>query len=125
MKAIAMALAMTCAMVLVGELALAQTLGDPTRPPAGFNLAVSGAKPADGPPSALVLESVLIHPDARSAIISGERVALGQKIRGLRLVRVEGAEVLLLGGGEQRRLKLYPGVQKKPAAARDRMPPGG
>jgi len=76
MKAIAMALAMTCAMVLVGELALAQTLGDPTRPPAGFNLAVSGAKPADGPPSALVLESVLIHPDARSAIISGERVAL-------------------------------------------------
>jgi hypothetical protein len=120
-----MALAMTCAMVLVGELALAQTLGDPTRPPAGFNLAVSGAKAADGPPSALVLESVLIHPDARSAIISGERVALGQKIRGLRLVRVEGAEVLLLGGGEQRRLKLYPGVQKKPAAARDRMPPGG
>ena len=125
MKRLALVVKMTCAMLLAGKLAVAQTLGDPTRPPAGFNLAVSGAKPADSPPTALVLESVLIHPDARSAIISGERVALGQKIRGLRLVRVEGAEVLLLGGGEQRRLKLYPGVQKKPAAARDRAPPDG
>jgi MSHA biogenesis protein MshK len=125
MKPIAPALRMTCVLLLSADLAVAQTLADPTRPPAGFNLAVSGARPADNPPSALVLESVLIHPDARSAIISGERVALGQKIRGLRVVRIEGAEVLLLGGGERRTLKLYPGVQKKPAAARDRVPAGG
>src|SRR5689334_14917903 len=125
MKRFALTLEMTCALFLAADIAVAQNLGDPTRPPAGFNLAVSGAKPADGPPSVLVLESVLIHPDQRSAIISGERVTLGQKIRGLRVVRIEGAQVLLLGGGEQRTLKLYPGVQKKPSAARDRAAAGG
>ena len=102
----------------------AQGLADPTRPPAGFNLAVSGAKPAETV-APLVLESVLIHPDARSAIISGERLTLGQKIRGLRLVRIGDTEVVLLDGGERRTLKLYPGVQRKPASALDRSASGG
>ena len=60
---------------------------------------------------------MLIYPDSRSAIISGERLTLGQKIRGLRLVRIGETEVVLLDGGERRTLKLFPGVQKKPTSA--------
>lgn len=103
----------------------AQALLDPTRPPSGFNLAVSGVNPAVVAVAPLVLESVLIHPDVRSAIISGERLTLGQKIRGLRLIRIGETEVVLLEGGERRTLKLYPGVQKKPAAAVGRSQSGG
>jgi hypothetical protein len=58
--------------------AQAQALADPTRPPSGFNLAASGVNPAVVAIAPLVLESVLIHPDARLAIISGERLLLGQ-----------------------------------------------
>ena len=86
---------------------------------------MSGVNPAVVAVAPLVLESVLIHPDVRSAIISGERLTLGQKIRGLRLVRIGETEVVLLEGGERRTLKLYPGVQKKPAAAAGRSQSGG
>jgi hypothetical protein len=63
----------------------------------------------------LVLQSVLIHPDMRSAIISGEHVMLGQKVRGQRLVKVAETEVVLLNGAERRTLRLFPGVEKRPA----------
>ena len=117
-------LGLVCAVSLAAVAVRAEGLIDPTRPPAGFNLAVSGTKPMETV-APLMLESVLIHPDARSAINSGERLTLGQKIRGLRLVRIGDTEVVLLDGGERRTLKLYPGVQKKPANAVDRTAPGG
>ena len=110
---------------VLSTVAGAQGLTDPTRPPSGFNLAEAGAKAAESAPAALVLESVLIHPDVRSAIISGERVTLGQKIRGQRLVRIADTEVVLLDGGARRTLKLYPSVQKKPSPPSDRSQPGG
>ena len=56
-----------------------------------------------------MLESVLIHPDARSAIISGEHLMLGQKIRRHATGRIGETEVVLLEGGERRTLKLLPG----------------
>lgn len=115
----------TFAAAVVSTTVCAEGLSDPTRPPSGFNLAVSGARPAESVPAPLVLESVLIHPDSRLAIISGERLALGQKIRGLRLVRIGETEVVLLDGGERRTLKLYPGVQKKSRSSPDRSQPGG
>jgi MSHA biogenesis protein MshK len=104
--------------------ACAEGLTDPTRPPSGFDVTASGAKSAEAAPAALVLESVLIHPDSRIAIISGERLALGQKIRGLRLVKIADTEVVLLDGGERRTLKLYPSAQKK-LASPNRPQPGG
>jgi hypothetical protein len=111
------------ALLALQSAAFAQVLSDPTRPPVGFD-ETAGAKPADSPRASLVLESVFIHPDSRAAIISGERVALGQKIRGLRLVRIAETEVVLLDGAERRTLKLYPGVQKKPAGVAYRAPGG-
>jgi MSHA biogenesis protein MshK len=110
--------------VMLSAPACAEGLTDPTRPPSGFDVTASGARSAEAAPAALVLESVLIHPDSRIAIISGERLALGQKIRGLRLVKIADTEVVLLDGGERRTLKLYPSAQKK-LALPNRPQPGG
>ena len=96
--------------------ARAQVLSDPTRPPSGF-YAGPGTARAGEAGSALVLESVLIYPDMRSAIISGEHVSLGQKVGSARLVRVAETEVVLLEGAERRTLRLFPGVDKRPAGA--------
>ena len=98
-----------------GGLACAQALSDPTRPPSSFyTVAQAGPGRAQG---GLVLESVLISESFRSAIISGEHVMLGQKIGELRLVRVGETEVVLLEGGERKTLKLFPGVEKRPAGS--------
>lgn len=96
-------------------LAGAQALSDPTRPPSSlYTAAQAGPARAQG---GLVLESVLISENFRSAIISGEHVMLGQKIGDLRLVRVGETEVVLLEGGERKTLKLFPGVEKRPAGS--------
>ena len=118
-------LLIACGVWSIAAAAQAQALPDPTRPPSGFNLAESGVNPAMAVVAPLVLESVMIHPDVRSAIISGERLTLGEKIRGQRLVRIGDTEVVLLDGGQRRTLKLYPGVQKKSPAAADRSQRGG
>jgi len=91
--------------------AQAQGLDDPTRPPPGFRGGAGAARPA-GSPEGLVLQSVIISDANRSAIISGEHVALGGKIGAARLVKVSEAAVVLLTGGDRRTLKLFPGVQK-------------
>ena len=91
----------------------AQTLSDPTRPPTGYRS--GGVRSAESQP--LRLESVLISEDRRSAIISGEQVALGEKIGRARLVEVSESEVVLLVGGVRRTLKLFPKVHKEETAA--------
>ncbi len=100
------------ALALAAGAACGQGMSDPTRPPASAGPVQSGA--ATG---GLVLQSVLIFPDARSAIISGEHVLLGQKIGGQRLVKVAETEVVLLHGAERRTLKLFPRADKRPAMA--------
>lgn len=91
--------------------AQAQGLDDPTRPPPGFR-GGAGAARASGPAEGLVLQSVIISDTNRSAIISGQHVALGGKIGAARLVRVSEAAVVLLTGEDRRTLKLFPGVHK-------------
>jgi len=94
----------------------AQGLSDPTKP-AGPHMGAAPSRAAEG---GLVLQSVLIFPDARSAIISGEHVLLGQKVGRLRLVKIAESEVVLLNGDERRTLKLFPGVDKRPTASAGR-----
>ena len=96
-----------------------QGLSDPTRPPAGLDtVAISGKSAGAG--GGLVLQSVLIAPDIRSAIISGELVQIGEKIGGQRLVRVSETEVVLLEGGVRHTLKLFPGLEKRATSTRSR-----
>jgi MSHA biogenesis protein MshK len=105
-----------CALVLTAGTAFAQGLSDPTKPPAGL-YGGAGAPRLGEAGDPLVLQSVLIYPDARSAIISGEHVWLGQKLDGgMRLVKVAETEVVLLDGAQRRTLKLFPGAEKRPVA---------
>ena len=109
-----------CALAFVAGAGWCQELADPTRPPAGFYVGAGPARPGES--GGLVLQSVLIFPDVRSAIISGEHVSLGEKIGGQRLVKVSETEVVLLDGGLRHTLKLFPGVEKRPSSGTDRKP---
>jgi MSHA biogenesis protein MshK len=95
-------------LVLGMSAAQAGELRDPTRPPAalyqGKGTAVS---------SAPQLQSVMISPQRRAAIINGQTVELGDTYGGARLIRVGESEVVLKDGGSVQVLKLFPFVDKR------------
>lgn len=94
-------------------LASAQALRDPTRPP---EASASPGAAESAPPARL--QSVLISPGRRSAIIDGALVPLGGNVGGAKLVAVRETEVVLRKDGETEILKLYPAVEKKTTTTR-------
>ncbi len=90
-----------------------EVLPDPTRPPAGA-LAPGGAEAA-GPPRP-VLQSVIISGRNRSALINGRMVRAGDKVGDAVLVRIGESAVVLRSGKTLQTVKLFPGVEKRPAA---------
>jgi MSHA biogenesis protein MshK len=92
----------------------AAELPDPTRPPAG----ISAAQEQAATPKASGLQSVLISPARRAAIINGQTVVLGGKLGDSRLVEVSEAGVVLQGPSGRRELALFPdvGLNKKDVA---------
>jgi hypothetical protein len=97
-----------------------QIMTDPTRPPVGiFADAPDAAAPGNQ------LQSVMISPSRRAAIINGVVVELGAKYGDAVLTWVAEDEVVLRSGSSQQVLKLHPAVERldagrvKPAA-----PPG-
>ena len=60
-----------------------------------------------------VLQSVMISPAGRAAIINGEMVKLGQKYGDAVLIRVAENEVVLKSSAGTQVLKMYPGVEKR------------
>jgi MSHA biogenesis protein MshK len=85
--------------------AAAEDLPDPTRPPAGF-----GQFQADAVPSGPVLQSILISPSRRIAIISGKTVKAGDKFGDAQVLAINESEVVLKTGKNQQVLKLYPSL---------------
>ena len=107
-----------------GAAAGAQIVNDPTRPPA----ALSAPEAADGAATrGPVLQSVKISRTERSAIIGGEMVRLGAKYGEARVVRITENEVVLRSAGGTEVLRMYPGVEIKPAvpASTVRQSPAG
>ena len=99
--------------------AAAQSLADPTRPPAALDASRPDAA-GDGLPR---LQSVLISPRAggrRVAVIDGETVRLGDSFRGARVARMSQTEVELVRGRERQVLRLDTAAG---AAALDGMTP--
>jgi MSHA biogenesis protein MshK len=98
---------------------LAQTTGlsDPTRPPNASTIAAAAGAPdaAAGPR----LQSVLISPDRKLAIIDGQTVALGGSVGDATLVQISETGVTLKRGAELTRLELYPGVVRHAGRAAD------
>lgn len=110
-------------------LATAQTLPDPTRPPAGFidpaevragagrglNDGSIGGANGNGQTGAagLVLQSVLLPEKGRPvAVISGHYLPLGAKLEAWELKSVNEHQVVLEQAGARRVLRLTPQVSK-------------
>ena len=103
-----------CAMTtiaLVAGSAVAQVGNDPTRPPAAILSATPGSDAQSGRP---LLQSVMITPTARSAIIGGEQVKQGGKYGDAQVVKITENEVVLRSSTGIETLHLYPGVEMKP-----------
>jgi MSHA biogenesis protein MshK len=109
-----------CAMsVLMPSAAQSAPFADPTRPP-NANAVDSGIAPvAAGGPR---LESVLIAPDRRVAVISGQQVRLGDKFGDGRVVQITASEVVIRGAEATETLKLFPAAEKRLRAPRDKGP---
>lgn len=86
----------------------AQGMVDPTRPPSAF--AETADLAATGGP---VLQSVMLSPARKVAVISGEMVVLGGRYGSARLVRLTESEAVLRSGGETTVLRMYPLVEKR------------
>ena len=98
-----------------GSSLAASVLTDPTRPPARLTPPPSeAAAPEAAEP---VVESVIIAPGVRAAVINGQRVRLGDRLGEARVVRITEREVALETGKRVDVLRVYPQVQVRPAAA--------
>jgi MSHA biogenesis protein MshK len=84
----------------------AASFADPTRPPTF----TPGAGPA--PTGRPRLESVLIAPDRRIAVISGQRVQLGDRIGGAEVVSITESAVVLRGDQSSETLLLFPQLKR-------------
>ena len=90
---------------------------DPMRPPDAGGPVPSGS--SLGPR----LESVLIAPDRRIAVISGQQVRLGGKYGEGQVVRITESEVVIRNAEGMETLKLLPEAEKRPRARRDMRAP--
>jgi len=85
-----------------------QITTDPTRPPAAL-----AAEAPKGAVAANQLQTVMISPTRKAAIINGVMVELGKKYGDAVLTKVGEDEIVLESGGSRQVLKLHPGIDKK------------
>lgn len=105
-----MAARLSAAACLLAALPALAQLADPTRPPTASPETMSS--PAAAP--AARLQSVLIAPGRKVAVIDGRTVKLGERIGDARVVAISPAQVTLQKGAERQTLQLHPGIEKKP-----------
>lgn len=89
---------------LASGVVLCAPFADPTRPATASESAGGLAGTEAGPR----VESILIAPDRRLAIINGETVTLGGRIADGEVVRINESEVVVRGAEGERALKLLP-----------------
>lgn len=97
---------------LAANVAQAQLAADPMRPPDSL---LSNNPPGDARSGGRQLQSVMILPNERWAIIGGERVKLGGRVGDARVVSISESEVILRSAAGSETLRLYPQVDMKPA----------
>ena len=91
----------------------ANSLADPTRP---STRAAPSTVPVEPVPQGPVLQSTLVAPERKVAVISGTRVKIGDVYEGARVVDIRPYEVLLSRGGHETRLRLMPKLAKEKGA---------
>jgi MSHA biogenesis protein MshK len=93
-----------------------QDMPDPMRPPAALGASRdTAAGAASGGP---VLQSVLISPLRKIAIVDGQTVAVGDKVGDAKVVHISEGEVTLQSGTGVSTLKLFPNIEKQVSSAR-------
>jgi MSHA biogenesis protein MshK len=102
-------------LLCVATATAAQALGDPTVPPYAYGAAVSASgRGATGP----ALQSILLSPVRRLALIDGRMVRIGDQVGGARVIAIDIDSVKLRRGDGISVMKLLPDVGKdgtKPA----------
>jgi MSHA biogenesis protein MshK len=89
----------------------AAPFADPFRPPRQAEQAASGERAA--PIAATRLESVLIAPDRRIAVINGQQYTEGARFGSGRVLRISEAEVVIRHADRDEAIKLFPqGIKK-------------
>lgn len=88
---------------------------DPTKPPAAFLPGTPTAQSSATLETPLVLQSVLLSPQRKAAIINGQSIALGQSIRGYQLRNLGPSQAQLSGPKGTITLKLLPAPRQNTA----------
>lgn len=88
---------------LIAQGAFGASFTDPTRPPLASEAGMTPGAEA-GPH----VESILIAPDRRIAVINGETVTIGSRIAGGQVLGISETEVVVSGAEGERHLRLYP-----------------
>jgi MSHA biogenesis protein MshK len=91
-----------------------ENLPDPTRPANVSPDANSTIENAEVLPQ---LQSILISPYRKVAVISGQTLHIGEKFAGATLIKITAHEVVLKNGTELKKLKLYPDIEKRKSLA--------
>lgn len=110
-------LALGAAFAVCAPLAAAQALRDPTRPPIIFGRTGDGGVVSRGRDTEWVLQSVLLSPERRYAIINGQVLSLGGSVAGAELVAIREGEVTLRAGGALRTVRMFPDVDMRSGGA--------
>jgi hypothetical protein len=112
-------LALVCVCCMTGAFA---GVDDPTRPPANISAPVAAESEVESQPAGL--QSVLISPTRRAAIIAGQTVELGGKYGAAKLIEVNESGVVLRGPHGRQVLSLFPDVKitRKNAATKSTPP---
>ena len=103
-------LATQLALLLAASGVNAAPFADPFRPPREIEPPTASVSAATGAPR---LESVLIAPDRRIAVINGQQYTEGGTFGDGRILRISESEVLLRRPGRDEVLKLYPQDMKR------------
>ena len=88
--------------------AVAADLADPTRPPAGYQVAPDGAPARQELPR---VSAIRIGRGSRVAIIDGTPVAVGDSVTGYRVLAIETDGVKLLHNGAELTVSLRPRIK--------------
>jgi MSHA biogenesis protein MshK len=110
MAGYALRLCLAAVIAVWAPYAAAQLSNDPTKPPSS----VLSAIPENEGRQGNVLQSVLITPTDRVAIIGGERFKVGDRYGDARVVRISENEVVLRSASGSETLHLYPNIEIKP-----------
>lgn len=89
--------------LLLAGVARAAPFADPTQPPAARD-----ASNAGGTPGGPRIESILIAPDRRLAVIDGQQVTIGSRVGSGSVVRITETQVVVRDGEGEQTLKLFP-----------------